>query len=50
VNGSRRGRRGDLGDPALHDEKIRVVDVELYALEQSLDSVLLGLVSIKKVF
>jgi hypothetical protein len=50
-NGSGRGRGGgDLGNPALHDEEVRVVDVELYALEQSLDSVLLGLVSVEEVF
>jgi hypothetical protein len=48
--GLREGGKGDLGDSALQGEEVRVVDVELYTLEQSLDSVLLGLASIEEVF
>jgi hypothetical protein len=35
-----------FGDTALHDQEIRIVDVELHALENSLDNVLLSLVAI----
>ena len=37
----------DFGDAALHDEEIRVVDVELDALEDGLDDILLGFVAIQ---
>jgi hypothetical protein len=36
----------NFGDTALHDQEIRVVDVELHALEDGLDDVLLSLVAI----
>jgi hypothetical protein len=39
-----------LGDAALHNQKVGVVDIELDALEKSLDIMLLGLVSIQEVF
>jgi len=40
----------NFGDTALHDQEIRVVDVELHALEDGLNDVLLGLVTIQKIF
>jgi hypothetical protein len=36
----------DLGDTALHDKEIRVIDIELHALKDGLDDVLLCLVTI----
>ena len=36
----------DFGDTALHDQEIRVVDIKLYTLEDGLDNVLLGLMTI----
>jgi hypothetical protein len=35
-----------FGDTALHDQEVRVVDIELHALEDGLDDVLLSLVAI----
>ena len=40
------GGNTDFRDTALHDQEIRVVDIKLYALEDGLDDVLLGLVTI----
>ena len=40
----------NLRDPTLHDQKVRVVDVKLYALEQGLDGMLLGLVAVEEIF
>ena len=37
----------DFGDAALHDEEVGVVDVELDALKDGLDDVLLSLVAIQ---
>jgi hypothetical protein len=37
----------DFGDAALHDEEVRVVDIELDALEDGLDDILLGLVAVQ---
>ena len=39
-----------LRNTTLHDQEIRIVDIELDTLEQCLDSVLCGLVAIEKVF
>jgi hypothetical protein len=36
----------DFGDAALHDKEIRVVDIELHALEDCLDDVLLSFVTV----
>ena len=36
----------DFGDAALHDEEVGVVDVELDALKNGLDDILLSLVTI----
>ena len=44
---SRESRIGaNFGDTALHDQEVRVVDVKLHTLEDSLDDVLLSLVAI----
>ena len=40
------GGNTDFGDTALHDQEIRVVDIKLYALEDGLNDVLLGLMAI----
>ena len=37
----------DFGDAALHDEEVRVVDVELDALEDGLYNILLSFVAIQ---
>ena len=37
----------DFGDATLHDEEVRVVDIELDTLEDGLDDILLGLVTIQ---
>ena len=37
----------DFGDAALHDEEVGVVDVKLDALKNSLDDILLSLVTIQ---
>jgi hypothetical protein len=37
----------EFGDAALHDEEVRVVDIELDALEDGLDDILLRLVTIQ---
>ena len=37
----------DFGDATLHDEEVRIVDVELHALEDGLDNILLGFVAIQ---
>ena len=37
----------DFGDAALHDEEVGVVDVELDALKDGLDDILLSLVAIQ---
>ena len=39
-------RGANFGDTALHDQEIRVINVELYALEDGLDDVLLSLVAV----
>ena len=36
----------DFGDAALHDEEVGIVDVELDALKDGLDDILLSLVTI----
>jgi hypothetical protein len=36
----------NFGDTALHDQEIRVVDIELHTLKDGLDDILLGLVAI----
>ena len=36
----------NFGDTALHDQEIRVVDVELHTLKDGLDNVLLCLMAI----
>ena len=38
-----------LRDLALHDQEVRVVDIQLYALEERLDRVLLGFVPVQEV-
>ena len=38
-----------LSDTTLHNYKVRIVDIELYGLEECLDGLLGGLVSIQKV-
>ena len=38
-----------LRDSTLHDQEIWIVDVELHALEQILDRLLLGFVTVEKV-
>lgn len=40
----------NLRDPTLHDQEVGVVDVKLYALEQGLDGMLLGLVAVEEIF
>ena len=40
----------NLRDPTLHNQEVGVVDVELYALEQGLDGMLLRLVAIEEIF
>lgn len=42
--------RTHFGDSPLHNQEVRVVDVQLHALEECLDTVLLRLMSIQKVF
>lgn len=37
----------DFGDAALHDEEVGVVDVELDALKDGLDDILLSFVAIQ---
>lgn len=39
----------DLGDTSLHNEEVRVVDVELYTLEERLNTRLLAFVAIEKI-
>ena len=39
-----------LGNTALHDYKIGIIDIELDGLKECLDSLLWGLVSIQKIF
>ena len=36
----------NFGDTALHDQEIRVIDVQLHTLEDGLDDVLLCLVAV----
>lgn len=38
-----------LGDPPLHDQEVWIVDVELDALEQRLDGMLLRLMSVEEI-
>jgi hypothetical protein len=38
-----------LRDPALHDEEIWIVNIQLYTLEQGLNGVLLRFVTIEEV-
>jgi hypothetical protein len=40
----------NLGDTTLHNQEIRIVNIKLNALKQSLNCVLLGLVAIKQEF
>jgi hypothetical protein len=40
----------NFGDTTLHDQEIRVIDVELDTLEDGLNDILLGFVTIQKVF
>ena len=40
----------NLGDATLHDQEIRIVDVQLNALKEILDSLLSRLVPIQQVF
>ena len=49
------GRRGvrvgaNFSDTTLHDQEIWVIDVNLDTLEDSLDDILLGFVTVYKVF
>jgi hypothetical protein len=39
----------DLGDAALHDKEVRVVDVELYGAEQILDAVVVGVAAVDQI-
>ena len=39
-------KRTDFGDVPLHDKVIRVLDIELHTLEDCLDDVLLGFMTI----
>lgn len=39
-----------LGDTALHDHKVRVVDIELDGLKEGLNGLLRGFMSIEKIF
>jgi len=36
----------NFGDTTLHDQEVRVVDVELHTLKDGLDDVLLSLVAV----